>query len=90
MLCLLTRVLGRMVTRLTYGATIWEELGDSLAQWNTDAMQIFSQALFAFWPVDILPLRKFYHYLFRAKCLIDCQYVSSRAGSQVFNSSALL
>ncbi|PVF92944.1 cytochrome P450 [Serendipita vermifera] len=52
-------ILGRMITRLTYGTTIWEELGDGLAQWNTDAMHIFSQALFAFWPVDIFPLLRF-------------------------------
>jgi hypothetical protein len=42
-----------MIIKITYGETIWEEMGEELIQWNLTAVGQANEAFFAFWLVDI-------------------------------------
>jgi hypothetical protein len=48
-------VLGRMVSRLTYGEQIWNEMGEGLSHWNLEALTLISQAFFGPWLVEFFP-----------------------------------
>ncbi|PVF93573.1 cytochrome P450 [Serendipita vermifera] len=51
--------IGRMVSKATYGTRIWEELGEDLAHWNLEAMDILNETMFGFWPVDMFQFLRF-------------------------------
>ncbi|PVF92948.1 cytochrome P450 [Serendipita vermifera] len=51
--------IGRMVTKATYGEKVWDQIGDGLSKWNMEAMDLFNEAFFVFWMVDLIPLLRF-------------------------------
>jgi hypothetical protein len=42
-----------MVSKAAYGTQIWDEMGEELSHWNMEAMDLITEAVFAFWLVDI-------------------------------------
>jgi hypothetical protein len=42
-----------MITKATYGEQIWHEMGKDLSHWNKDAMDVLTEASFAFFPVNV-------------------------------------
>jgi hypothetical protein len=43
-----------MVTKATYGDQIADEMGNDLAHWNVEAVDVLAEASFSFWLVDVL------------------------------------
>ncbi|PVF93579.1 cytochrome P450 [Serendipita vermifera] len=51
--------IGDMVSKVTYGDQIWDEMGQDLSHWNKDVMSIVNEAAFSFWLVDIFHFLRF-------------------------------
>jgi hypothetical protein len=47
-----------MVSKAAYGTQIWDEMGEELSHWNMEAMDLITEAVFAFWLVDIFHFRE--------------------------------
>lgn len=47
------QLLGRIMLKITYGETIWSEMGLDLSRWNIEANELINEAFFTFWLVDI-------------------------------------
>jgi len=45
--------MGRLVLEVTYGTEITKSLGEELASWNLEAMELVNDAFFEFWLVDV-------------------------------------
>lgn len=43
---------------VAYGTEIVKMMGNDLQSWNMEVMDMANSAMFAFWPVDYLPIRK--------------------------------
>ncbi|PVF93563.1 cytochrome P450 [Serendipita vermifera] len=56
---ILQRLVSRIVSKLTYGGKIWDEMGDELSLWNIEVMELFNEAFFAVWLVDIFHFLRF-------------------------------
>ncbi|PVF93588.1 cytochrome P450 [Serendipita vermifera] len=52
-------LLGRIVTKATYGEKIWAEMGENLIHWNLEAFEYLTEAFFAIWMVDIFHFLRF-------------------------------
>ncbi|PVF97330.1 cytochrome P450 [Serendipita vermifera] len=50
-------LIGRMVSKFTYGEKIWDEMGDGLSHWNLEVMDLINEAFFGVWLVE------FFHFL---------------------------
>ncbi|PVF97212.1 cytochrome P450 [Serendipita vermifera] len=51
--------IGRMVSKAAYGNKVWDEMGEELSHWNMEAMDLITEAVFAFWLVDIFHFLRF-------------------------------
>ncbi|PVF97331.1 cytochrome P450 [Serendipita vermifera] len=51
--------LGRLVSKLTYGEKIWDEMGEGLSHWNLEALALINEAFFGPWPVEIFHFLRF-------------------------------
>jgi hypothetical protein len=51
--------MGRLVLEITYGTEITKYLGEEVASWNLESMELIHNAFFDFWLVDIFPFCKY-------------------------------
>jgi hypothetical protein len=49
-----------MISKLTYGEKMWEEIGPELSRWNLEALELVSEAFFGVWPVDFFHFREYH------------------------------
>jgi hypothetical protein len=46
-------IVGSVVSKMTYGQRIWNEMGHELGRWNMELMELVNEAFFTFWIVDV-------------------------------------
>lgn len=46
------RTLARLLIKLTYGETLWGEMGEDLADWNIELNDLLGQGLLRVWLVE--------------------------------------
>ncbi|PVF92957.1 cytochrome P450 [Serendipita vermifera] len=51
--------IGHMVTKITYGEKIWDEMGSDLVSWNVEVMDLINEAFFGSWLVDFFRILRF-------------------------------